>query len=165
MFSYVQAIFDASYYFEYAYRVFHKYRVSFRQYKCHFLIGRVEYVVRDLLADGNCPAKSKFKIIDNLKLPPGGSLYSFVGLVSFYHRYATYLEMRLKQLQLLIKTYFRTTIPMMVWTLDLIKLFEDIKICVTSSPVLARYVPIKPAFLKDILECRGDGLDYDAIHR
>ena len=88
-------------------------------------------------------------MIDDWKLTPtDGSLYLFVGLVSFYHRYATYLEMRLKLLQLLIKNYFRTTIPTMAWTPYLIKLFEDVKICLTSSLVLAQYKPNKTIFLK-----------------
>ena len=37
---------------------------------------------------------------------------------------------------------------MIAWTPALIKLFEDIKVCVTSSPVIARYDPSKPTFLK-----------------
>ena len=101
-------------YFECVCRVFQKYRVSFRQDKCHFLLNRVEYVGHDLKADGNCPAKSKFDMINDWTLPQCGStLHSFVGLVMFYHRYAPYLEMRIKPLRLLIKTYFRTAIPTM----------------------------------------------------
>ena len=124
--------------FECVCRVFQKYRVSFRQDKYHFLLDRVEYVGHDLLADGNYPVKSKFNMIDDWNFSPtGGILHSFVGLVLFYHRYAPYLEMRLKLLQLLIQTYFRTTIPTMAWISYHINLFEDIQICITSSPVLA----------------------------
>ena len=43
-------------YFECVCLVFQKYRVSFRQDKCHFLLDRVEYVGHDLFANGNCPA-------------------------------------------------------------------------------------------------------------
>ena len=91
-------------YFECICRVFQKYRVSFRQDKCHFLLERVEYVGHDLLAHGNCPAQSKFDMITDWVLPRTGStLHSFVGLVTFYQRYAPYLEMRVKPFRLLIK--------------------------------------------------------------
>ena len=52
-------------YFDCACRVFQKYRVSFRQDKCHFLLDKVEYAGHDLLAHGNCPAQSKFNMINN----------------------------------------------------------------------------------------------------
>ena len=45
----------------------------------------------------------------------------------------------------------------MEWSPDLIKLFEDIKICVTSSPVLVRYNPSKPTFLKTDWSAEGMG--------
>ena len=107
----------------------------------------MEYVGHDLLADGNCPAKSKFNMITDWVLPTtGAGLHSFVGLVMFYHRYAPYLKMRVKPLRILIKQYFRMNIPIMAWTVELIKLFEDIKISITSSPVLARYDTSKPTF-------------------
>ena len=87
----------------------------------------------------------------------GSSLYSFVGLVMFYHRYAPYLEMRIKPLRRLIKLYFRTQIPVMAWTQESLELFNDIKICITSSPVLARYDPAKPTFLKTDWSAEGMG--------
>ena len=37
---------------------------------------------------------------------------------------------------------------MMAWTPELIKLFEDMKVSITLSPILARYDPSKPKFLK-----------------
>ena len=36
----------------------------------------------------------------------------------------------------------------MAWSPALIELFDDIKVCITSSPVLARYDPSKPTFLE-----------------
>ena len=152
--------------FECVCRVFQKYRISFRQNTYHFLLDRVEYVGYNLLSDENCPEKSKFNMIDDCKLPPTGrSLHLFVGLVSLYHRYAPYLEMWLKPLRILITTYFRNTIPTMAWTRYLIKLFEDTQMCVNSSPVLVQYDSRKLIFLKDRLECQGDGLNYDAALR
>ena len=36
----------------------------------------------------------------------------------------------------------------MAWTPDLISLFEELKVTITSSPVLARFDPLRPPFLK-----------------
>ena len=109
----------------------------------------MEFVGHDLTPEGNYPAASKFDLIADWKLPmTGQSLHSFVGLIIFYHRYAPYLEMRIKPLRKLISDYFKQPIPLMVWSPDLIELFNDIKICITSSPVLARFDPSKLTFLK-----------------
>ena len=97
-------------------------------------------------------------MINNWTLPAtGSSLNSFVGLVMLYHRYAPYLEMQIKPIRALIKIYFRAGIPMMVWTPALIELFEDIKKRITLSPVLARYDPSKPKFLKTNWNAEGMG--------
>ena len=45
----------------------------------------------------------------------------------------------------------------MAWTQELIELFNDIKVCITSSPVLARYDPAKPTFLKTDWSAEGMG--------
>ena len=87
-------------YFKCVCHAFQKYRVSFWQDECYFFLDRVEYVGNDLLADGNCPAKSNFNMITDWTLPTTGvGLHSFIGLGMFYHRYASYLEMRVKPLQ------------------------------------------------------------------
>lgn len=136
-------------YFRCVCMVFEKYRVSFKLKKCEFLKDRTEYVGYDVLSSGNSPAQSKFDMINDWPLPTTGqSLHSFIGLVNFYHRFAPYLEIRLKPLRKLCKSYFRKDIPIMAWTQDLIQLFADIKVCITSGPILARYNPEKPTFLK-----------------
>ena len=43
----------------------------------------------------------------------------------------------------------------MAWSPQLIELFEDIKICITPSPVLARFDPDKPTILKTDWSARG----------
>ena len=79
-------------YFECMCRVFQKYRVSFRQDKCHFLLDRKEYVGHNLLPNGKFPAQSKFYMINNWTLPlTSSNLHNFVGLVTFYLQYAPYL--------------------------------------------------------------------------
>jgi hypothetical protein len=99
-------------YFECVCRIFLKYRVSFRLDKCEFLKPRVEYVGHDILTHGNIPASSKFDLINDWLSPSSGqSLFSFIGLVNFYHRYAPYMEMRLKPLRKLVKLHYRKPIP------------------------------------------------------
>ena len=140
-------------------KVFQKYRVSFRLDKCDFLKDRVEYVGHDICSTGNAPAQSKFDMINDWTLPTNGqSLISFVGLVNFYHRYAPYMEIRLKPLRRLVKKYYRKEIPQMAWTADLIALFNELKKIITSSPVLARFDSSKPTFLKT--DWSGEGMGW-----
>ena len=107
-------------YFECVCQVFLKYRVSFRLDKCEFMMPRVEYVGHDILNNGNSSALSKFKMIDDWPLPRNGqSLFSFIGLVNFYHRYAPYMELRLKPLRKLVKAHYRRPIPDDQWSPDL----------------------------------------------
>ena len=80
-------------YFECVCKVFVKYRVSFKLPKCCFLADRVEFVGHDLLCNGNAPASSKFNLIKNWSLPMSGQfLFSFIGLIAFYHKFAPYHE-------------------------------------------------------------------------
>ena len=65
-------------------QVFTKFRISFKLSKCDFLKDRVEDVGHDLTADGNCPAASKFSLLQDWPLPPHGiSLLSSIGLRCF----------------------------------------------------------------------------------
>ena len=72
---------------------FRKYRASFRLNKCDFLNPRVEYVWYDVTNDGNFPGSSKFRMINDWKIPKRGeSSLSFIGLINYYHRYAPYMK-------------------------------------------------------------------------
>ena len=46
----------------------------------------------------------------------------------------------------------------MVWSLTLFQLFEDVKLCIISSPVLARYGPDKSTFFK--IDWSAEGIDW-----
>ena len=95
-------------------------------------------------------------MIDDWKIPERGeSLFSFIGLINFYHKYAPYIGIRLKPLRKLLKQYYRKTIPMIVWTPDLISPFEELKVTITSSPVLGRFNPLNPTFLKTDWSAEG----------
>lgn len=130
-------------------KIFQKYRVSFRLNECRFLEERVEYVCHNLTSEVNYPACGIFDLIHVQELDTlGQSLYSCIGLVVFYYKYTSYLEIPLKPLYCLIKTYFRKYITIMAWTSESIQIFEDIKICITSFCILACYNSDKPTFLK-----------------
>jgi len=55
----------------------------------------------------------------------------------------------------LYKHFYRSDILIMGWTTKLIQLFEDLKIGITSSPVLSRFDPRKPTILKTDWSARG----------
>ena len=65
--------------------------------------------------------------------------------------------MRIKPLKELIADYFRQPIPLMAWSLDLIEIFNDMKICITSSLVLARFDPSKLIFQETDWSMEGMG--------
>ena len=99
-------------YFECVYEIFQKYRVSLILYKCEFLKPQIKYVSYDILKNSNFPAKPKFNMISDWVLPTiGQSLLPCIGLVKYYHRYATCMEIRMKPLRKLCKTYYRKPIP------------------------------------------------------
>ena len=136
-------------YFDCVCAVFLKYRVSFRLDKCDFLNPRVSFVGHDITSEGNCPARAKFDMINDWKLPTNGQhLLSFISLCNFYARFSPCFELRLKALRRLAKCYFRKTIPATAWTPELETMFKETKECITSSPVLVRYDPTLPIFLK-----------------
>ena len=145
-------------YFQCVCEIFQKYRVSFRLDKCEFLRDRSEYVGHDITPSGNCPASSKFDMITDWTLPTNSrSLMSFIGLVNFYHQYSPFFEIRLRGLRSLYRRYRGELIPIIAWSPELIALFHELKVCITSSPVLRRYDPTEPVFLKTDWSAEGMG--------
>ena len=135
-------------YLEYLCKVFQKYRVSFWLDKWDFLTKRIKYIDHNVIGDGNFPACSKFDQINDWKLPTNGqALFSFIRLFNFYHSYAPYLETCMKPLKKSLKPFYWKTIRFMDWTLALIEIFHELKIEVTSSPVLGIFDPNKITFL------------------
>ena len=126
--------------------------------KCEFSKKLVEYVEYDILRDGHSPAQSKFNLLNDWTLSSSGqSLFSFIGLVIFYHRYAPYMEIKLKPLQALVKQFYRQKNLSVSWTPASIKLFADLKVCITSAPVLAQFDTTRPIFLKTDWSSEGMG--------
>ena len=64
--------------------------------KCQFLEEHVKFVGHDLTSNGCCPARSKFDLVNDWKIPIlGQSLHYCVGLAVCYLRYTPYLEIRI----------------------------------------------------------------------
>ena len=61
----------------------------------------------------------------------------------------------MKSLRKILKEYYMKTIPKAAWTSDIIQLFEDLKVTVTSSPVLARFDLSTPTFLNTDWSAEG----------
>ncbi|MGH7955153.1 MAG: RNase H-like domain-containing protein, partial [Gloeomargaritales cyanobacterium] len=119
---------------------------------------RFEYVGHDLTARGNCPAASKFDLINDWCLPTTGqSLHSFVGQIAFYAKFCPWFEFKVKPLRAMIVSFRRKPIPATAWTPDTIHLFEQMKQEITSSPCLARYDSTLPCFLKTDWSAVGMG--------
>ena len=115
----------------------------------------IEEVGHDVTEDGKFPAQPKCDVINDWRLPTNGkSLFSFIGLVHFYHSCAPYFEIRMNPLRKFLKLCYRKPIPLMDWTPALIESFKKLKI-VTISPVLARFDPNKPTFLKTDWSAEG----------
>ncbi|GFH55607.1 hypothetical protein CTEN210_12083 [Chaetoceros tenuissimus] len=131
-------------YFESICKTFLRYRVSFRLDKCDFLHPRCEFVGHDITSIGNCPARSKFNLLQDWKLPANGQgLLSFISFCQFYAKFNPLIELKNKALQFLC-----VPIPPSALTPDLVQLFNESKECILSSPILAGYDPDLPLFLK-----------------
>ena len=71
------------------------------------------------------------------------------------------MEIKLKPLRALVKLFYRKPIPPSSWTPALIKLFADLKVCITSSPVLARYDTTRPIYIKT--DWSSEGMEWILI--
>ena len=65
-------------YFEYIWKVFNKYRVSFKLDKCEFLKNRVELVGHYILDNGLCPSQSKSYMINDWTLTSTGQVIEWL---------------------------------------------------------------------------------------
>ena len=101
---------------------------------------------------------SNFYLINGWKLTTNGqALFSFIGLIHFYDRYAPYFKICMKTFRKFLKQFYRNPIPLMAWTPALIELSNELKKWLTSSPVLVIFYPNEPTLLKTdwSAECMG----------
>ena len=67
------------------------------------------------------------------------------------------MEIQLKPLRALVKQSYLKEILSIAWTPVLVKLFADLKGCITSAPVLSRFDTTILAFLKTDWSSEGMG--------
>ena len=97
------------YYFSCVARVFTKYWLSFKISNLDYLKDRVEYVGYDLTSNGNCPARSKFSLIQDWIFPSHG--ISLHRVMLFYHNYCPWFETNSKPLRKMQRSYLTNNIP------------------------------------------------------
>ena len=115
-------------YFSCVARVFTNYRLTFKLSSCNFFESSFEYVVYDLISDGNYPDVSKFNLLQSWPLPPHGiSFLSFIDLCYFLNRYCPWFKINIKPLRKLQHLHRRNDIPIMGWTPSTIRLCRDCK--------------------------------------
>ena len=138
--------------------IFVKYRISFNPSKCEFFLKRLEWIGHDMLIDGNAPASGKYECIRDWPLPTNGeSLGSFTGLVTFYGRFIPWHEIHIQPLRSLERQHRRKPIPPSAWTVPLRQCWEQAKLSVLRDPLLRRFDPGLPSFLKTDWSARGMG--------
>ena len=105
------------YHFSRVTQAFSKYRLSFKFSRYNFFQLRVKHVGYDLTARGDCPAVSKFDLLQSCSLQPYGILHLFfIGLCCFFSRYCPWLETNIKQLRKLQGFHQHNDIPIIGWT-------------------------------------------------
>jgi hypothetical protein len=110
--------------------VFLKYRVSFRLDKCEFFKERFEYVGHDITSEGNCPAQSKYDLIQDWpRTTTAKSLLSLISLCSLYQCYVPWFEVGIKEMRRMVRTYSRRAIPDADWTDERTYLFNELHLC------------------------------------
>ena len=138
--------------------IFVKYRISFNPSKCEFFLKRLEWIGHDMLIDGNAPASGKYDSIREWPLPTNGeSLGSFTGLITFYGRFIPWHEIHIQPLRSLERHHRRKPIPPSAWTAPLRHCWEQAKLSVLRDPLLRRFDPGLPSFLKTDWSARGMG--------
>ena len=91
-----------------------KYRIYFKLTKYKFMQSRVEFVGHNLAKYENCPAASKFELIENWPHPTHAiSLPAVIGLCSFYSRYFPLFETNIKPLRKLQRFFHRIPVAIM----------------------------------------------------
>ena len=101
------------------------------------------------MTTGNRTAQSKYDLVNRWQRPAtGDNLRSFVSFCNFYARFVPMFQIQCKPLRDLYKKYTKRSIPEAAWDQSLIATFENLKVSIISSPLLARYDSSNPLFLK-----------------
>ena len=107
--------------------------------KCTFFAPSITYLEHKINKDGLSTLENKVQGIVDVPTPSNVSqLRSFLGTINYYSNFIPNLSTRLASLNLLkVKTKWD-------WTQDCNEAFLDIKICLSTSLVLAHFDPNEP---------------------
>lgn len=119
---------------------------------------QVEYVSKDILTAGNTIAQSKYGMVSSWNRPmTGDNLRSFVSFCNFYARFVPMFQIQCKPLRDVYMRYRKQSIPELACSPNLVATFENLKVAITSSPLLARYDSSKHFFIKTDWSATGMG--------
>ena len=107
--------------------------------KCSFLLPQVEYLGHQISEKGLQPTKEKVRAIVDAPAPRNVSqLKSFLGMLNYYSKFLPKLSTRLAPLYRLLQKQMKWS-----WGSEQKQSFQDAKVLLTSSCVLAHFDPQK----------------------
>ena len=107
--------------------------------KCSFLLPQVEYLGHQISEKGLQPTKEKVRAIVDAPAPRNVSqLKSFLGMLNYYSKFLPNLSTRLAPLYRLLQKQMKWS-----WGSEQKQSFQDAKVLLTSSCVLAHFDPQK----------------------
>lgn len=117
-----------------------KYNVKANFDKCQFFRSEINFLGFSIDGNGISPSKSKVEAIVNARPPTDlTSLRSFLGLLNFYSRFLPSLQSKLSPLNHLLKKEIQFK-----WDQQCQSVFDECKMLLIKSPVLAFYDSSKP---------------------
>ena len=121
------------------------YGVVLNSEKCVFGVPRLQFLGHDVSADGIAPLPAKVAAVQDFPRPrTERDLRSFIGLVTFYHRFMPDTAALLRPLHgLLTNRASKSTRPV-IWTDDTQSAFETVKARLAEATRLAHPVPGAP---------------------
>ena len=118
--------------------------------KCLFSVPSVKALGQVISAEGVSPDPDKVKAIINIPAPKNvAEVRSFMGMVNQFNKFTSHLATKSKPLRDLLRKD-----SVWLWGESQNKAFSELKICLTSAPILALYDPNKE------IKINADALSY-----
>lgn len=118
-------------------------KLTLRPSKCIFAAREIEFLGFRLSADGLKPGENKIGAIKNYVMPKNvHEVRRFMGLISFFRRFVPKFAERARP----ITDLTRANVPF-VWTDRQQGAFDELKLVISSKPVLRLFDPAKPTEL------------------
>ena len=151
-------------YFRCVLTVLQKHRATVKLKKCRFLTQREEFVGRDIMPQGNAPAKSKNEAFRKLARPNTyHDLRSLIGMIGFYANWIPFFELRIIPWRKIMKKAPRPGDPggqfqpIQGWNEGHDSVLGDMKRAILSDPILQRPNSDRRFYLKTDFSSKGYG--------